>query len=82
MIPVDTLFDLVVDSSEIGVRKPDPEIYRFALNALGGVAPERAVFLDDHQGNIDAALAVGLQGVLVEAESTSALAALERILSD
>jgi epoxide hydrolase-like predicted phosphatase len=82
MIPIDALFDLVVDSSEIGVRKPDPEIYHYALNALGVAAPERAVFLDDHQGNVDAARAVGLQGVLVESESASALAALERILSD
>ena len=44
--PLDELFDAVVDSHEIGVRKPDPRIFEHALGLLGGVAPERAVFLD------------------------------------
>jgi len=82
MIPVETLFDVIVDSSEIGIRKPAHEIYHFALTELGSVAPERAVFLDDYAANVEAAVAVGLHGVLVEPDSATALAALERILSD
>src|SRR5205807_3145329 len=40
------LFDLVIESSKIGVRKPDPEFYRLACEGLG-VEPGEAVFLDD-----------------------------------
>jgi beta-phosphoglucomutase-like phosphatase (HAD superfamily) len=46
------------------------------------VPPARAVVLDDHPANVEAAVDIGLHGVLVEADSTGALAALERILSD
>ena len=45
LLPLGELFDAVVDSSEVGLRKPDPRIFRHALARLGGVAPERAVFL-------------------------------------
>jgi putative hydrolase of the HAD superfamily len=47
MIPVDDLFDVVVDSSAVGMRKPDPAIFTHTLDLLGGISPERAVFLDD-----------------------------------
>ncbi|MCG8590791.1 MAG: HAD family phosphatase [Proteobacteria bacterium] len=80
MIPVEELFHAIVDSSEVGVRKPDPAIYRLALEQLG-VAPERALFLDDYEGNVRAAEAVGLHGLLVEADPGSALAALDRLLA-
>jgi epoxide hydrolase-like predicted phosphatase len=82
MIPVETLFDTIVDSSAIGMRKPAHAIYHFALTELGRVPPARAVFLDDHPANVEAAVDIGLHGVLVEADSTGALAALERILTD
>jgi putative hydrolase of the HAD superfamily len=51
MLPVAELFDVVVDSCEEGVRKPDPRIFHIALERLGGIAPERAVFLDDAPGS-------------------------------
>ena len=38
LVPVDELFDAVVDSSEVGMRKPNPAIYHHALELLGGVA--------------------------------------------
>ena len=38
LVPVDELFDVVVDSSEVGMRKPNPAIYHHALEQLGGVA--------------------------------------------
>ena len=39
LLPVDELFDVVVDSSAVGVRKPDPAIFAIALEQLGGVPP-------------------------------------------
>lgn len=67
LLPVDELFDVVVDSCEVGVRKPNPAIYAIALDRLGGVAPERAVFLDDAPGNVAGARRAGLHALLVEA---------------
>jgi epoxide hydrolase-like predicted phosphatase len=62
MIPVDELFDDIVDSSEVGLRKPDPAIYLLACERLG-VAPEASLFIDDHQGNVAGARAVGMHAV-------------------
>ena len=80
LVPVAELFELVVDSSEVGVRKPDPAIFRIALERLG-VDAERAVFLDDLAGNVDAASALGMKGVLVGPDPAPALDALDRLLS-
>ena len=80
MIPIAELFDAVIDSSEVGVRKPDPAIFSLALRELGGIAPEHAVFLDDFPGNVAAARRLGMHGVLVEDDPSSALAELERLL--
>jgi epoxide hydrolase-like predicted phosphatase len=79
MVPVDELFDVVVDSSAVGVRKPDPAIFRLALERLGSVLPERAVFLDDYASNVRAAEQLGLRGVLVD-DPAAAIAELDRIL--
>ena len=54
MLPLDELFDVVIDSSEVGMRKPDPRIFALALDRAGRSAPARAVFLDDYPGNIAA----------------------------
>ncbi|GAB7003019.1 HAD-IA family hydrolase [Nocardioides sp. AN3] len=56
-------FDTVVISGEVGLRKPQPEIYHLALDGLG-VAPERSVFVDDAEPNVIGARAVGLRTVL------------------
>lgn len=66
LLPLDELFDDVVDSSEVGLRKPDPAIYRLALERLGGIEPSRAVMLDDHPGNCAGARAAGLSAICVE----------------
>ncbi|MEZ4215141.1 MAG: HAD family phosphatase [Myxococcota bacterium] len=79
-LPLDELFDVVVDSSEEGVRKPDPRIFERALERLGGVAPSRAAFLDDHPGNIAAAQGLGIRGVLVGPEPAHAVAELDALL--
>ncbi|NKE59321.1 HAD family phosphatase [Lentzea sp. PSKA42] len=53
------LFDTVVISGRIGLRKPDERIYRHTLDQIG-VAAERAVFFDDAPINVEAAHAVGM----------------------
>jgi putative hydrolase of the HAD superfamily len=57
------LFDAVVISGEVGLRKPDPPIYELAASRLG-LAPEACVFVDDLPQNIAAAEAIGMHGVL------------------
>ena len=61
------LFDLVVESSVEGIRKPNPRIYEIACERLG-VHPERAVFLDDLGINLKPARALGMRTIKVEAE--------------
>ncbi|TMA22921.1 MAG: HAD family phosphatase [Deltaproteobacteria bacterium] len=80
MLPLAELFDAVIDSSEVGMRKPDPAIFSLALRELGDIAPEHAVFLDDFPGNVAAARRLGMHGVLVEDDPSGALAELERLL--
>jgi len=66
LLPLDELFDDVIDSSEVGLRKPNPAVYTLALQRLGGIEPARAVFLDDHPGNCAGARLAGLSTILVE----------------
>lgn len=80
MVPVDELFDVVVDSSEVGFRKPDPRIFHRALELLGGVAPDNALFLDDYEGNVRAARALGVHGIVVAPDPTEALARFDELL--
>lgn len=54
--------DRAVYSCELGVLKPHPDIYRYALDQLG-VAPEEAVFVDDMPGNLYGAEALGIRGI-------------------
>jgi epoxide hydrolase-like predicted phosphatase len=81
MLPLDELFDVVIDSSEVGMRKPDPRIFELALTQMGGIDASRSVFLDDYPGNITAAEALGMRGVLVEAAFEDAIRRLDAILS-
>jgi putative hydrolase of the HAD superfamily len=79
MLPLDELFEVVVDSSEVGMRKPDPRIYALVLDRLGS-EPARAIFLDDHPGNIAGAEACGMRGVLVSADYLDAIVELDALL--
>ena len=58
------MFDVIVESSKAGVRKPDPAFYRLALDQLG-VEPEEAVFLDDLGINLKPARALGMTTIKV-----------------
>jgi epoxide hydrolase-like predicted phosphatase len=79
-LAVDELFDLVIDSCEEGVRKPDPAIFRTALDRLGVRDPARAVFLDDFEGNLLAARSLGMHATLVEPDPRAALDELAALL--
>ncbi len=59
-----TLFEHVVESSKLGMRKPDPRIYRHACELLG-VAPEECVYLDDLGINLKPARALGMRTIKV-----------------
>jgi putative hydrolase of the HAD superfamily len=80
MIAVDELFDVVVDSSAVGMRKPNPAIFTHTLDLLGGIAPQRAVFLDDVEGNLAGARLAGLHTILVDDPPAPALVELDLLL--
>jgi epoxide hydrolase-like predicted phosphatase len=58
----DTLFDAVVISGEVGLRKPDPAIYALAAREVG-VEPEQCVFVDDIAANVRGAVEAGMVGI-------------------
>mgnify|MGYP001073538055 CR=1 FL=1 len=72
------LFDDVIESSKVGVRKPDPAIYLMACEALN-IMPEEAVFLDDLGINLKPAKALGMTTIKVGA-AAPAIKALSDIL--
>jgi epoxide hydrolase-like predicted phosphatase len=59
----DELFDVTVISGEVGMRKPEPEIYRLCADRLG-VPASACVFVDDLAPNVKGAAEVGMVGVL------------------
>jgi putative hydrolase of the HAD superfamily len=69
------LFDVVVESSRVGVRKPDPRFYQLACSELGIDASE-AVFLDDLGVNLKPARALGMTTIKVD-DPSAAIAELE-----
>ncbi|MDQ1490251.1 MAG: soluble epoxide hydrolase / lipid-phosphate phosphatase, partial [Actinomycetota bacterium] len=75
--PLD-LFDLIVDSCDVGLRKPDPAIFRLTCERLG-VTPGAAVFLDDTRRHVETARSIGLHAILVR-DPLAALAELDAIL--
>jgi putative hydrolase of the HAD superfamily len=65
-LPIDEIFELVVDSAWVGMRKPEREIYELTLERLGAVAPEECLFVDDNELNVTAARELGMTAVLFE----------------
>jgi putative hydrolase of the HAD superfamily len=76
--PLKIEFDAFVESYKVGLRKPDPQIYRIACDALG-VEFTQAVFLDDIGVNLKAARQLGMTTIKV-LEPRAAIAELERTL--
>jgi putative hydrolase of the HAD superfamily len=75
-----SLFGIVIYSHEVGLQKPDPAIFRLALERLG-VSAEEAVFVDDVLGHVHAARAMGMRAVLFRYTGET-IAELESILDD
>jgi epoxide hydrolase-like predicted phosphatase len=72
------LFDLTVISGEVGMRKPEPEIFEFTVKELG-VEASACVFVDDHPGHLKAAQELGITTVL-HREPAQTIAELEGLL--
>ena len=72
------LFDVVIESSKIGVRKPDPVFYRLACDGLG-IEPHEAVFLDDLGINLKPAREMGMTTIKVD-DPDAAIAELEAVV--
>lgn len=79
MVPVAELFDDVVDSAHVGMRKPDPAIYLLTCERLR-VTPHECVFIDDFAHNCEAAEALGMTAVWLQ-ETPSAIAELRQLLA-
>ena len=78
---IDELFELVVDSAFVGLRKPDPAIFTLTLDRLGGVEPGRCVFVDDLDVNCEAARALGMAAVRFDT-ADQAIPEIESALSE
>jgi putative hydrolase of the HAD superfamily len=72
------LFDLTVISGEVGMRKPEPEIFEYTVKELG-VEAGACVFVDDHPGHLKAAQELGITTVL-HREPAQTIAELEGLL--
>jgi putative hydrolase of the HAD superfamily len=63
-LAVDEIFELVVDSAWVGMRKPEPEIYQLTIARLDeALQPSQCLFVDDNELNIEAARELGLSAV-------------------
>jgi putative hydrolase of the HAD superfamily len=80
MLPVDEIFDVVVDSAFVGTRKPEPRIYELTLEALG-VDAGSALLIDDIEANCTGARELGIQAVWFQS-SEQAIADTEAALAE
>jgi putative hydrolase of the HAD superfamily len=77
---LDELFEVVVDSAFVGMRKPEPRIYELTLERFGGgLCAEECLFVDDLEVNCEAARALGMTAVRFE-HAGQAIAELESAL--
>jgi putative hydrolase of the HAD superfamily len=77
---VDELFEVVVDSGFVGMRKPDPGIYELTLERLGGVPAAECAFVDDIDVNCEGARKLGMHPVHFK-DAPQAIAEVEAILT-
>jgi epoxide hydrolase-like predicted phosphatase len=78
VVPLDELFDDVIDSSAVGVRKPNSAIFALACERLA-IEPGRALFIDDYQGNVAGAERAGLSAVCCGYTVETAQAAVAQV---
>ena len=79
LAPVDEIFELVIDSAFVGVRKPDPEIYALTVAGLG-VPAAQCLFVDDIEVNCDGARAAGMSAVVFR-DTEQAIAEMRALLA-
>lgn len=78
-LPVDEVFDVVVDSGFVGMRKPEPGIYELTLQRLG-LAAQECAFVDDLEINVQAAREHGMRGIVYR-DAEQAIAELDALLA-
>lgn len=76
---LDAHFDVTVISGDVGLRKPDPAIYRLACERHG-LAPERCAFVDDLERNVEVARDLGMFAVVHEGDAVATADALAGFL--
>jgi putative hydrolase of the HAD superfamily len=79
-LPVDEIFDVVVDSAFVGTRKPEPRIYHLTLERLD-VPADAALLIDDIEINCDAARTLGIRAVWFRS-TEQAIAEIEDALAE
>jgi putative hydrolase of the HAD superfamily len=80
MLPVDEIFDVVVDSAFVGSRKPEPRIYEITLERLGAV-PATTLFIDDVEVNCEGARRLGI-GAIRFRSTEQAISEIEAALGE
>jgi putative hydrolase of the HAD superfamily len=78
MLPIDDVFEVVVDSAFVGTRKPEPEIYAITLERLG-LPAAACIFIDDLEINVEGAREAGMHGVVYR-DTAQAITDLEALL--
>ncbi len=78
LMDFESVFDTIVDSHEVGMRKPNPAIYHLTMDRIGAT-PSRTAFLDDLEANVNAANAIGMHGIHVTGDSLTAIATGRRL---
>jgi putative hydrolase of the HAD superfamily len=78
-LPIDELFEVVVDSAFVGTRKPEPEIYAITLERLE-LPADACAFVDDLEVNVDAARDAGMHGIVYR-DNATAIAELASLLA-
>ncbi len=78
LLPIDELFEVVVDSAFVGTRKPEPEIYAIVLKRLA-LPAAACVFVDDLEINVEGARAAGMHGVVFR-DTAQAVAEIDALL--
>jgi len=81
MLPVDEIFEFVVDSAFVGTRKPEREIYEITIERLGdGYEAADCLFIDDVEVNVEAARELGMTAVHF-VDNEQAIPEIESLLS-
>ncbi len=77
---LEEIFEVVVDSAFVGMRKPDPAIYALTLERMGGLDYADCVFVDDLEPNVETARELGMHAVRFET-TEQAIADTDRVLA-